>query len=472
MSKILISVRFFVGAKAMSGRDINLKDMQLAPNRMGIDEYTVINCQGYYKGKPEKSVIIEVHMDLSGEKWSGPKECVSEINKLNNLANDLRCTFDQEVVIAEVVVRSHSKRVEWSHWSTADSGKVFPFPAHIASLLWDGRSARNDLDIPGMLQNLTRSAKVTLDKRYMPYDKWPLFVVRPRNTLILDLKEIGDKEKCKEFDDGIVKHSTENLQKLDDVRAIASGDYIARFRTASFAPIFFVTNLADLLTPSDNETPRIEINEAPFRDCFGCCEMAYLDLLEDWLLNGEVKFDRFKFLSCKRPMVTVLAITFPPKDDSNMGDTVVVQRRAANVSIYPNHYTCAPWGYLEPLLRKEPSVVDIFLQELDEELFRGPDPQRDYDSLIRRLGNLEGTLQYLGYAVDLLRPRIDILLMFKPSEVWWKRHKSRVHLNWEFKSEAKELQDVKKVATGAGGDYVPATVAAARLAMKVRANGG
>jgi len=55
--------------------------------------------------------------------------------------------------------------------------------------------------------------------------------------------------------------------------------------------------------------------------------------------------------------------------------------------------------------------------------------------------------------------------MFKPSEVWWKRHKSRVHLNWEFESEAKELQDVKEVARGAGGDYVPSTVAAARLAV-------
>ena len=151
---------------------------------------------------------------------------------------------------------------------------------------------------------------------------------------------------------------------------------------------------------------------------------------------------------------------------------MVVQRRSGNVSIYPNHYTCAPWGYLEPILRKEPSVVDIFLQELDEELFRGPDPQTDYDSLIRRLEDLEGALQYLGYAVDLLRPRIDILLMFTPSEVWWERNNSRVHLNWEFESEAKELQVVKEVARGAGGDYVPATVAAARLAMEVRANCG
>ena len=132
------------------------------------------------------------------------------------------------------------------------SGKVFPFPAHIASLVWDGPSARNDLDIPGFFRNLTQSAQVKLDKLYMPFDKWPLFVVPARSTLILDLEQIGDKEKCKEFDDGIVKLSTDNLQKLDELRAIASGDYIARFRAASFSPVFFVNNLVFLIHWSTN----------------------------------------------------------------------------------------------------------------------------------------------------------------------------------------------------------------------------
>ncbi len=470
MSKILISVRFFVGLKTMSQKDREIENMKHIPREEGICSYTVIPCKGFYNGKEEASVIIEVHQELNDE-CLDPRRCIIEINKLNNLAVKLRERLDQEMVIVEVVVHSRNRRFEWTRCSTAGSGKVFPFPAHIASLVWDGPSARNDLDIPGFFHNLTQSAQVTLDKSYMSYDKWPLFVVPARSTLILDLEQIGDREKCKEFDDGIVKQSTENLQKLDDVRAIASGDYIARFRKASFSPIFFVNNLADLLTPSENETPRIEINEGPFRECFGCCEMAYLDLLEDWLSNGKVEFEKLKFLSCKRPMVTVLAITFPPKDDNNVKDRVIVQRRSGNVSIYPNHYTCAPWGYLEPILRKEPSVVDIFLQELDEELLGGSDPETDYEALILRLKKLEGKLRYMGYAVDLLRPRIDILLMFDPHRSWWDNNKHRIHMNWEFASEAKDLQEVEKVAEGGGGNYVPATIAAARLAMEVRANG-
>ena len=120
------------------------------------------------------------------------------------------------------------------------------------------------------------------------------------------------------------------------------------------------------------------------------------------------------------------------------------------------------------MLRNEPSVVDIFLQELDEELLAGPERETNYKALVQRLENLEGTLRYLGYAVDLLRPRVDILLMFEPSICWWKSNRGRMRMNWEFGGQPMTVRNAKDVAKGEGGHYVPATVAAAHLAIKAR----
>jgi len=459
MSKILISVRFFVGAEAMSGRKIKYRKMRSLPCQKGIEAYTLIKCEGYYRGKREKSVIFEIHMDFPNKKNSDPSACVSEINKLNNLSNELRREFDQQEVIAEVVVRSHSRRVEWSHWSTVDSGKLFPFPAHIASLVWDVPVDRKTLDIPRFFHALTQSARNEFGKTYIPYEDLPLLVVPAMNSIELVFEKKIDKEKCRAFDDSIVERSVESLQKLDD-RSFEAGSYIARFRQASKLPVFMVNNMDSLLEPTKNNSPRMAVKEAPYREGLGCSEMAYLDLLENWLKNNTVEFDRYKFLGCKRPMVSVLALTHVKVGHNG---EVVIKRRSGNVGIYPNQYTCAPWGHLEPLLSTKPSVVEVFLQELDQELFGGPNIERDYDALIQRLGQLEGKLRYLGYAIDLLRPMVHILLTFEPLTGWWNKNRDRVRLNWEYEDEAIMLQDIAEVADGAKGEYVPATVATARL---------
>lgn len=113
----------------------------------------------------------------------------------------------------------------------------------------------------------------------------------------------------------------------------------------------------------------------------------------------------------------------------------------------------------------EPSVVEVFLQELDEELFGGPSVETDFHALIQRLRLLRGKLRYLGYTVDLLRPMVHILLAFEPSRAWWDKNRHRMRLNWEYEDEAIVLKDIKEVAEGAQGVYVPATVAVARLAQ-------
>lgn len=458
---ILVSVRYFVGLRSMSGGDIKFDDMKRIPGEEGISSYTVIPCRGFYRGGDEDSVIIEVHQEMPSEECTTPRECVSEIKKLNVLASTLRRRLDQQVVIVEVVIRSLTQRFEWTHWSKADSGSVFPFPAHVASLVWDVPGDSQELDMPGFFKGLTKSAKDKCEQRFIPYDDLPLFVVRATNSIELDLEEeIDNEEKCRAFDNSIVGESQESPERLDD-RSFGAGTYIARFRQASKSPVFIVDNLDRLLSPTENDLPRMFVNKAPYREGLGCSEMAYLDLLEGWLTDNTVEFNKQKFLGCKRAMLTVLALT--RVKDKNDRDKIVIKRRSGNVGIYPNQCTCAPWGHLEPLLRAEPSVVDIFLQELDEELFGGPNIERDYHALTQRLAGLQGKLRYLGYAVDLLRPMVHILLTFEPSPEWWKKNRCKVRLNWEYEDEALELLDVVDVAKGTQRRYVPTTVAAARL---------
>ena len=169
-------------------------------------------------------------------------------------------------------------------------------------------------------------------------------------------------------------------------------------------------------------------------------------------------------------MVTVLALTHVIDEQGQK--KVLIKRRADNVGVYPNQYTCAPWGHLEPRFRSAPSVLDVFLQELDEELLGGPSVERDFDALVQRLRKVEGKLSYMGYAVDLLRPLVHILLEFRPSEKWWKENRSRMRLNWEYEDEAIALRDIREIAEGAQGQYVPVTIAAAKLVLRKNKQSG
>lgn len=331
MKKTLVSVRLFVGRKSMSGRPIALRDIARSPGEAGIDAYTVIPCQGYYRGKSEKSVVIEIHQEFPNKERPDPKQCVLEISKLNKLVDNIRRKFNQEMIITKVAVRSLSTRAEWTHWCTTDSGKPFPLPAHIATLVWDVLGASQFLDTPGFFHALTKSARVKLSEDAVPYEGWPLLVVPARKTLEFDLELIGNKDRRCEFDDAIVERSPEPLPELD-ARSAAAGPYVARFRRASQSPVFIVNNLDSLLTSSGKETPAITVNEAPYRVGLGCSEMAYLDLLEAWLTDSPVEFSKWKFLGCRRPMVTVL--TFTHAREVQGVDKVVVKRRAGSVGIY------------------------------------------------------------------------------------------------------------------------------------------
>jgi len=152
----------------MSGKPIALKDIAHTPEEADIDAYTVIPCQGWYKGKSEESAVIEIHQEFPNDECPEPKQCVLEISKLNKLVDNLRTKFDQEVIIAEVAVRCLSRRVEWTHWCTTDSGKPFPLPAHISTLVWDVPGVSQSLDTPGFFHALTESARAKLSEDAVP----------------------------------------------------------------------------------------------------------------------------------------------------------------------------------------------------------------------------------------------------------------------------------------------------------------
>lgn len=458
MKQILLFARFFVGRTTMSGQSIDFMKMKSYPNTVGIEAYTLIPCKGWYHGKPEDSVIIEVHHEFPRSESDTPKEFISEVKKLNVLAEKLRTEFDQEMVITDVVVRSGAKRIEWTHCGITDSGEVFPLPAHLASLVWDCLESPQVLDMPGFFKKINECAKEQIGSEFILFDDLPLLIVPATNGNIVDLgqvKEYGQKEK--DFDKAIVRRSQEKREKFQD-RFDAVGRYISDFRRASRAPVFFAGNMDTLLSPSAGVVPPIDVQKAPYMTGLGCSEIAYYNMLQSWLENNSINFDRQKFLNFDIPMVTVLALTHVEGEKK-----VLIRRRGENVGIYPNLHTCVPWGHLEPFFQTDPSVLGIFLQELDEELLGGPSVERDFNVLLQRLRGVEGKLLYKGYVLDLLRPLVHILLEFKASKKWWDENRSRMRLNWEYKDEDICYEDIEEIAGGTLSQYAPVTVAAARL---------
>jgi hypothetical protein len=433
------------------------------------EEYTVIPAKGAFRGEQEESAIVELFL-VTDQATLG-HSVYDWCSKVHLLIQTLLRELAQRSIITFVTISSSGREIRWSKATGFDGAlQNPPFPS-----------------IAFVVRHVVGSGKVGLEAlyghTYLHFKK--LGIKGMGGVCFNDLPAVGfraplgkplvfkrgDKRvnAWERWDQGIavVNRGPAENQAEGWGRYAESGSFLSLFQRVEPKPAYYVRNLARIR--SQTAFNPLEIGTCPYNVGIGCCEGYYLEIIEAWLRARQVPSRLREILSEERTLDGLDSLPFPLLGLSVVTITrgeVLVRRRGSTVGAYPGARHVVPSAVVEPchgLAR--PSIALTFLRELDEEMFQAAERDESFQALLLKehIQALEGSLEFLGYALDLMHGDINILLAFRPGATWWNVHKERIRLNWEYvdaKPEYESLDSLISDAERRPSDFVPAAAVA------------
>lgn len=479
MSDNLIFVQLRIGTNA--GRSTQKSGLKLSHieslAKSQFVDFTLISAKGVYQSDTEDSAIVEIFLPLLADDQAAGVKIFALDKSIREFVHATFKELDQNAVHSSITFTIDGQDIRRTQMLTRELLEEDP-PILFPSLVERCLCPWVPLPVEGLYRIIgEHSARLFQNNSNLHLLPGYALVCRPSpeaNSTKIVLRDWSKKQAWRRWDARILAFDSPlRTPPNEDLRLWRRANFISLFRYMSARQALFVTRLHRLLHSAS--FPVIPVGTCNYNLGIASTEGLCLETIDAWRRQTEANGGKFReFLVEHRGMNALEGTTYPLLGISVVTKTpdgrVLLKKRSSRVAMSPGAYHVVPSGMAEMMDLDQPSVFATFLRELDEELFRGPEAEDSFASLQQRphLRKLEGSLTYLGYAVDLLNHHVEVIILFEPQKHWWNKWSGLHMLNWEYAGGSLDqwsLEAATEKALGSPSEFVQVCAAALKLAL-------